>query len=88
MIAGMRDFRILVHGIIALARLASPGGLRSVVGEAGLVNIYAARVGTGAIHPDVACIQRNRSGYRAPVFRGTAGHIPCFDADARTGPQL
>jgi hypothetical protein len=36
--AGMRDFAILfVHLIVTLARLARPGGLRSVVAESVLV---------------------------------------------------
>ena len=37
-IAGMRDFLILfVHLIVTVARLAKPGGLRSVVAESVLV---------------------------------------------------
>jgi hypothetical protein len=37
-IAGMRDFLILfIHVIVTLARLARPGGLRSVVAESALV---------------------------------------------------
>jgi hypothetical protein len=37
-IAGMRDFAVLfVHLIVTLARLAEPGGLRSVVAESVLV---------------------------------------------------
>jgi hypothetical protein len=37
-IAGMRDFAVLfVHLIVTLARLAEPGGLRSVVAESVLI---------------------------------------------------
>ena len=36
--AGMRDFIVLfVHVIVTLARLAGPGGLRSVVAESALL---------------------------------------------------
>jgi hypothetical protein len=37
-IAGMRDFIILfIHVIVTMARLAGPGGLRSVVAESTLI---------------------------------------------------
>src|SRR5215472_2440084 len=58
--AGMRDFIVLfVHVIVTMARLAGPGGLRSVVAESAL------------IRHQLLILNRGRK--RAPNLRGVRG---------------
>lgn len=49
----MRDLAILfLHLIVALARLAGPGGLRSVVAESVLLKTLFANHGSRQVHHD------------------------------------
>jgi hypothetical protein len=77
-IAGMRDFAIVfVHLIVTLARLARPGGLRSVVAESVLVRHQL--------------LILNRGRQRAPNLRATdriiAGLCTLFMRPARVADR-